>query len=373
MIGIGSKNKAADFFKPPEWSKLPKHTQVRVEIFRAGNFIKEIPLAHKKAYTVGGKNEVVDIIVDDASVARLHCAFVHSSSSSFVFDLGSPSGTFLNGKRIAPHEPEMLSEGSEVRVSEKSQTTLVLKGLPLSKWQPPAWSKMPWSPAALFGRLPGADEFVSESRLSDQKCHVLGRNGAVVDILVQADSVSRQHAAVFHGESTLYVVDLGSAHGTWLSGERLEPNRPVQFREEAILQLGQAPIAFTLSMSGVAPRLKKRERAEADLSSSQFGSLVRTSVLQKTPSQTERSATGASESDVGDAFTAAKAEPAAAADAGRSGKTNADFRALLNSPVTLPKGMRKGAIEGKAALRKVQDAGSDDDELPGTIKKKQKF
>eukprot|EP00854_Cymbomonas_tetramitiformis_P003807 gene3807-4760_t len=280
MIGIGSKNKAADFFKMKERAVAAHFSEGWWVVFGVNLFVvirytdsrlsgANSQNIRKFALRYFVLNEVVDIIVDDASVARLHCAFVHSSSSSFVFDLGSPSGTFLNGKRIAPHEPEMLSEGSEVRVSEKSQTTLVLKGLPLSKWQPPAWSKMPWSPAALFGRLPGADEFVSESRLSDQK-------------------------------------------------------------------------------------LKKRERAEADLSSSQFGSLVRTSVLQKTPSQTERSATGASESDVGDAFTAAKAEPAAAADAGRSGKTNADFRALLNSPVTLPKGMRKGAIEGKAALRKVQ-------------------
>lgn len=63
---------------------------------------------------------------------------------------------------------------------------------------------------------------------SSKKRWLLGRAANSVDISMQHESISRQHAALIRRGDTIYVADLGSAHGTALNGTQLEPERPVK-------------------------------------------------------------------------------------------------------------------------------------------------
>lgn len=51
--------------------------------------------------------------------------------------------------------------------------------------------------------------------------------------------VSRQHARIDYGSGAYTVEDLGSSNGTWLNGNRLEPNRTYTLRRGDHLQLGE--------------------------------------------------------------------------------------------------------------------------------------
>jgi hypothetical protein len=55
----------------------------------------------------------------------------------------------------------------------------------------------------------------------------------------QEKGVSRLHAAIRRGEETLTLVDLGSANGTHLNGQRLTANQPRVLRDGDEIRLGQ--------------------------------------------------------------------------------------------------------------------------------------
>ena len=52
------------------------------------------------------------------SVSRRHAAIVHREDLSFIYDLGSTQGTFVDDTAIEAHEPVQLASGSTIRFGE---------------------------------------------------------------------------------------------------------------------------------------------------------------------------------------------------------------------------------------------------------------
>jgi hypothetical protein len=51
--------------------------------------------------------------------------------------------------------------------------------------------------------------------------------------------ISRLHACLFVRDNNLYIVDQGSTNGTFVSGERLEPNQEVMLHKGSEILLGR--------------------------------------------------------------------------------------------------------------------------------------
>ncbi|KAI3928640.1 hypothetical protein MKW98_024241 [Papaver atlanticum] len=102
-----------------------------------------------------------------------------------------------------------------------------------SNWQPPDWAIEP-RPGVFF--LEVAKDGVVLDRINlDKRRHIFGRQFPVCDFVLDHQSVSRQHAAVIpHKNGSIYVIDLGSAHGTFVANERLTKENPVE------LEVGQS-------------------------------------------------------------------------------------------------------------------------------------
>ena len=78
-------------------------------------------------------------------------------------------------------------------------------------------------------------------------------SGATYSIVtLPHESVSRQHCAILHDEDTTYVVDLGSAHGTYVDGVRLTADEHLPLRDGALLSLGSAPVGYRAIIRGTA-------------------------------------------------------------------------------------------------------------------------
>src|SRR5688572_9859383 len=58
---------------------------------------------------------VVDIVIDDRKLSRLHCEVLEVDGAWVLRDCGSSNGTFLNGKRV--HE-RVLRPGDRVQVGD---------------------------------------------------------------------------------------------------------------------------------------------------------------------------------------------------------------------------------------------------------------
>ncbi|MED6131697.1 hypothetical protein PIB30_012136 [Stylosanthes scabra] len=102
-----------------------------------------------------------------------------------------------------------------------------------STWQPPDWAIEPR--AGVFYLEVLKDGQVLDRINLDRRRHIFGRQIQTCDFVLDHQSVSRQHAAVIpHKNGSVYVIDLGSAHGTFVANERLTKDSPVE------LEVGQS-------------------------------------------------------------------------------------------------------------------------------------
>ncbi|GAM17612.1 hypothetical protein SAMD00019534_007870 [Acytostelium subglobosum LB1] len=77
---------------------------------------------------------------------------------------------------------------------------------------------------------------------------VFGRSNEFSQVLLDHPSVSRRHAAlVYHGANDrFYLIDLQSGKGTFLNGERLQPNQPKSVKDGNVFTFGSSTREFVL-------------------------------------------------------------------------------------------------------------------------------
>jgi len=83
-----------------------------------------------------------------------------------------------------------------------------------------------------------------------QKSYVLfGRNAAMTDIKLEHPSISRRHALIGHGSSgNIYVMDLGSSHGTFVNKQRLKKKKRHPLRDGYIIKFGASTREYIVKL-----------------------------------------------------------------------------------------------------------------------------
>ena len=282
-------------WEPPDWAKAPVLHQPRLEAYENGRCTRSMSLLGARYFTIGRNGAQADIVVPDASVSRAQAAIVNSSSATFVCDLDSAHGTWIDeagrtlaipqlGVRLDPSgTPTKLSEGTTLRFGTFAKTVFRVTGLEQAKverWQPPAWVHRGTQRPSM--RLEVRSNSVSNPYLAHlaageggdydevlpltESCTRFGRSAAHADIVVRDDTLSRQHAAIVHTEDESFLVDLGSAAGSFVDGTRAEAQRPLRLADGAVISLGDCPTTWTFRCEqdgggSAAPSGKrKRER-----------------------------------------------------------------------------------------------------------------
>merc|ERR1712226_1694325 len=101
----------------------------------------------------------------------------------------------------------------------------------------PSWAKEPQLEKAALEIFKGPKKVGTITRISRQRAVVFGRHKSLVDILLQHPSISRQHSVILHGKSgNMYIMDLGSSHGTFVNKRKLINERREPLREGDILR-----------------------------------------------------------------------------------------------------------------------------------------
>uniref|UniRef100_K3W6F9 FHA domain-containing protein n=1 Tax=Globisporangium ultimum (strain ATCC 200006 / CBS 805.95 / DAOM BR144) TaxID=431595 RepID=K3W6F9_GLOUD len=90
-------------------------------------------------------------------------------------------------------------------------------------------------------------EFLTTHTVYQKGMYLIGRNAAICDIVLSHCSISRLHAGIMHHEdgTSVYLVDLGSAHGTFLDGVRLKPCQPTLMLHGSQLKFGASSRSYT--------------------------------------------------------------------------------------------------------------------------------
>lgn len=113
------------------------------------------------------------------------------------------------------------------------------------------------------------DEIIETVELHTQSCWLFGREEAVVDVLLEHGSCSKQHAVMQFrwreergefgerkGRVRLYVLDLESVNGTEVNGEKVEGARYVEVRGGDVVRFGGSEREYVLQLP---PREEKKE------------------------------------------------------------------------------------------------------------------
>ncbi|CAH9133771.1 unnamed protein product [Cuscuta epithymum] len=120
-----------------------------------------------------------------------------------------------------------------------------------STWKPPDWAIEP-RPGVYYLEVIKDGEVLDQINL-DKRRHIFGRQFHTCDIVLDHQSVSRQHAAVVpHKNGSIYVIDLGSAHGTFVANERLTKDSPVELEAGQSLKFAASTRTYILRKNNSA-------------------------------------------------------------------------------------------------------------------------
>ena len=106
----------------------------------------------------------------------------------------------------------------------------------------------------------GAD-IIDTIPLAERSCWLIGKALAVVDIPAEHPTISRQHAVIQFryvekkndfgdriGKVKPYLLDLESANGTFLNGERIEESRFVEIRDKDLIKFGESTREYVVML-----------------------------------------------------------------------------------------------------------------------------
>ena len=113
----------------------------------------------------------------------------------------------------------------------------------------PEWCAAPTGPSLAAQLLVWRGTMLLETIPLRQRAFFIAGRLPESDIVLEHASASRQHAAIVHHRSgALYLIDLGSAHGTFLGGDRLSSRDPSLWTDGTPCVFGASSRTYVLQM-----------------------------------------------------------------------------------------------------------------------------
>ncbi|KAE9983161.1 hypothetical protein BLS_004525 [Venturia inaequalis] len=188
-----------------------------------------------------------EVLLRDDDVT-LQARAVHHQEGAKLYQVAF-NGEAGDGTVEAPIVKEKPNFGPSGLLAKESNTVAGTK-IVLKYNEPPEARKPPASQAWRMYIFKG-DDLVDTVPLHTRSCWLIGREAAVADLLVEHPSTSKQHAVIQFRHSVKvnefgdrtnvvrpYLLDLESANGTELNGERLEGSRYFEVRDKDMMRVG---------------------------------------------------------------------------------------------------------------------------------------
>ena len=133
VVGLGSVQ--VKRWQPPSWAEAPDvpcHLELRYNTYTnpylshldddGGGIDETLPLGVPS--TVFGRSaELADVVVRHESVSRQHAAIVHAERASYLVDISSASGTYIDSLRVgAGGKPSKLHDGAVITFGNAKAT-----------------------------------------------------------------------------------------------------------------------------------------------------------------------------------------------------------------------------------------------------------
>lgn len=198
-------------------------SQPRLVIQQPGHSLRTHVLG--KSVTTIGRDVQNDIVINADVVSRRHAQIALIATDYWVTDVGSTNGAAINGRRIPPHQPIKLEDGSILRIGDQFGNSV----------------SVIFQIATGEIVVPGKTIRLGQLNLGQSSHYTLGRETSN-QVQLNHPSVSRRHAEVRRTSQGEVVRDLGSANGTYINGARL--NREHLLKTGDIVQIGPFKLVY---------------------------------------------------------------------------------------------------------------------------------
>ncbi len=171
-----------------------------------------------------GRADECDITLVGETVSRVHCA-IRRLANGYVIEDRSRNGTWVNGHRVREC---LLRDGDSIRIGPHQLQVELLTARATGIIPPRETGSGHLRPVSralrrtpqLFVR--GLEDGVTLS-LTGRTISIGRRPGN--DLLLEGGKVSRDHARIEREGMDFWLIDAGSANGTYINGERIEKAR----------------------------------------------------------------------------------------------------------------------------------------------------
>ncbi|KAF4133199.1 FHA(forkhead-associated) domain-containing protein, partial [Phytophthora infestans] len=111
-------------FPPPTWClHKPPRTISLLDVYKDHVLIATHTVDQKAFYLIGRNAAVCDLVLSHCSISRLHATMVHhEKGATYLVDLGSAHGTFVDGLRLTALQPTLVAHGSVLKFGASSRS-----------------------------------------------------------------------------------------------------------------------------------------------------------------------------------------------------------------------------------------------------------
>ena len=179
-----------------------------------------------------GRSTGNDIVLDSTTVSRYHITLRFQEQHALLEDLDSVNGTYVDGRRLRPHEPLMLRGGEEIQVGE---ARLI--------YHPPSVSEG-------ASAQTGAEEVTQRVELS-RPTYRVALAGPDMPIAPGAHVQATLTLENLGAEDDRYFIEIEGLPKGWARAERVE--LPLEAGEEAQIMISFKPLRRSDSAPGERP------------------------------------------------------------------------------------------------------------------------
>jgi pSer/pThr/pTyr-binding forkhead associated (FHA) protein/tetratricopeptide (TPR) repeat protein len=185
-----------------------------------------------------GRLDDNDVALKDGSISRHHARIERQGDRFVIKDLGSQNGIWSGGSRV----PELeLAPGTAFVMG-------VFSGLVEA---PPVESPPPQAGAYTWAKLFVLEGPVAQPEFSLNRPELRFGRSAGLEVPIDDDLVSKNHAKIVYQNNQHTVLDTGSRNGVFVNGLRVE-SQVLKHRDE--IQIGPARFAFSETGEYIPPQ-----------------------------------------------------------------------------------------------------------------------
>jgi smad nuclear-interacting protein 1 len=164
-------------------------------------------------------------------------------------------------KGEAPVEKQKPNFGQSGRLAAASNTVQTGGQSIVLKYHEPAEARKPPAKDKWRMYIFKDDEIIETIELAQQSCWLFGREAAVVDVLLEHSSCSKQHAVVQFrylekrnefgdkiGRVKPYILDLESANQTHVNDHAIPEAKYVELRDKDMLKFGHSSREYVIQL-----------------------------------------------------------------------------------------------------------------------------